>query len=351
MSISSISSTKSGFPSAASRIRARASSASSASPRRLLRRSSVSATGQRLEEHRSRVHLPAAPGRPSVEQVGSGEADQQDRRVARQVRNVVDQVEERRLGPVHVVEDDDERLLSCDGFEQLARGEKQFFRRGGAFVEQRPRTAARSLRAELVEHLEERPEGDPVPVRKAASGEDARCRPELVEEPCDKSRLPHTCRPQDREQVACPLVTGADEGLTEDGLLAAAADDRRVQLPRDRLGADVYAEESPRAQRLCFTLRGHRAGELGRDCIRQKAMGCIADQDHSGLGGLLEPGSDVDGVSRDERVARTGDDFARIDADPGLKSEVRDGLLAARARRGRRAGRRPRGSAGCRRPP
>ena len=61
--------------------------------------------GERLEQHGRRVELAAAPGRPAVEQLGPGHAEEQDRRVAREVGDVLDQVEERRLAPVDVVED------------------------------------------------------------------------------------------------------------------------------------------------------------------------------------------------------------------------------------------------------
>ena len=121
--------------------------------------------------------------------------------------------------------------------------------------------------------------------------------------------------------MACPLYGRAIEGLAENALLATAADDRGVQVPRDRLGAHMYLEQPPRSERLCLTLCSHRAGELGRDCIRQKAVRDIADQDHSGLGGLFQPRGHVDGVAGDERVARAGDDLAGIDPDPGLKPE------------------------------
>ena len=100
----------------------------------------------------------------------------------------------------------------------------------------------------------------------------------------------------------------------------------------------VYVEQPPRIQRLCLTLRGHRAGELGRDCIRQKAVRDIADQDHSGLGGLFQSRGDVDGVAGDERVARAGDDLAGIDPDPGLKPEGGDGGLQFERRAGRAQG-------------
>ena len=86
-------------------------------------------------------------------------------------------------------------------------------------------------------------------------------------------------------------------------MLSLASDHRRVEVTGDCLRAGSYVQQPPRAQRLCLTLCIHRAGELGRDCIRQKAMRDIADQDHSGLGGLFQSRGDVDGVAGDERVA------------------------------------------------
>ena len=41
---------------------------------------------------------------------------------------------------------------------------------------------------------------------------------------------------------------------------------------------------------------------------------------------LLEPGGDVDGVARDERVSLAGDDLPGVDADPGLELELADGI-------------------------
>ena len=101
----SISSTKSGLPSAASTDPFARSSPSEA-PRRRRAARSVCVGGERLEQHGRRVQLAAAPARPPVEQLGPRHAEQQDRRVARQVGDVLDQVEERRLPPVEVVEHD-----------------------------------------------------------------------------------------------------------------------------------------------------------------------------------------------------------------------------------------------------
>jgi hypothetical protein len=60
--------------------------------------------GERLEQDRRRVQLAAAPAGPPVEQLGPSQAEQQERRLAREIGDVLQQVEEGRLGPVDVVE-------------------------------------------------------------------------------------------------------------------------------------------------------------------------------------------------------------------------------------------------------
>ena len=55
-----------------------------------------------------------------VEELRPREAEQEDRGVAAQVGYVLDEVEEVRLAPVDVVEDDHERLVGCVRLEELA---------------------------------------------------------------------------------------------------------------------------------------------------------------------------------------------------------------------------------------
>ena len=109
---------------------------------RLLRR-------ERLEQHVRRVQLAAAPGRPARRAApaapdrGAGSA----RRGS--VGDVLDQVEEGRLAPVDVVEDDDERLLGGVRLEQLAKSPGDLLRgarpssrrRGSRPAGRRPRPA------------------------------------------------------------------------------------------------------------------------------------------------------------------------------------------------------------------
>ncbi len=55
---------------------------------------------QRLEQDRGRVELAAAPAGSAVEQLGSREANEQDRRVPSPVGDVLDEIEEGRLRPI-----------------------------------------------------------------------------------------------------------------------------------------------------------------------------------------------------------------------------------------------------------
>ena len=90
------------MPSARSRIRSRTSDGKPRDePRqellhRLLR--------ERLEVERGEAALPGAPGRPPLQQLGPSERDDEDRVVARPVEEVLDEVEQARVGPLHVLE-------------------------------------------------------------------------------------------------------------------------------------------------------------------------------------------------------------------------------------------------------
>ena len=77
---------------------------------------------QRLELDRGRPQPPAAPARPHVEQLGACEADEQERRRAHPGGEVLDQLEERLLGPVDVLEHEHERLRLRELLGPLAHG-------------------------------------------------------------------------------------------------------------------------------------------------------------------------------------------------------------------------------------
>ena len=103
-SIASNCSTKSGFPSATSRMRVRVASSSVASPSKLSTSSSDSSSVSGSSVIASPLHAS-----PRLAQVRSSEAEEENGRVARPVRDVLDEIEQRRLGPVDVLEHERER--------------------------------------------------------------------------------------------------------------------------------------------------------------------------------------------------------------------------------------------------
>ena len=138
-------------------------------------------TPQRLHEHRRRVQLPAGPARTAVQQLGPPHAEKQDRRSTAPVRDMLDQVEQGRLGPVQVVPDDDERTLGGRLLEQLADGERDLVR-GRRLVApeqdtQRPGDERRKvalLEPQLLHDLDDRPVRDPLAVGKTTALDDGR---------------------------------------------------------------------------------------------------------------------------------------------------------------------------------
>ena len=102
-------STNSGFPSAAAAMRSSVPGGSPPCEQRFHEALAL-ALGQRLEQDRGRVRLPARPAGPDFEKLGPGQAEEQDRRLARPFRDVLDEVEKGGLGPVDVVQHDDERI-------------------------------------------------------------------------------------------------------------------------------------------------------------------------------------------------------------------------------------------------
>jgi hypothetical protein len=120
------------------------------------------------------------PGRTALGQLRPRHAKHQDRRARGQQRDVLDQVEERLLAPLDVVEDDDERPLCrgpLHGFsegpcELLGGGrrvrlaqERTDGRRGGVFC---------GRQVELFQHLDDRPVRDPLAIGQAAATDNRR---------------------------------------------------------------------------------------------------------------------------------------------------------------------------------
>ena len=271
----------------------------------------------------------------SVEQFGPCRAEEQDRRSA-EVRDVLDEVEERRLCPVQVIED--ERPLRGEHLQVATRGPLRLLfrpcrpadsdRRGDTVGHELVGRDGRdrvSLCARGRSHdLGERPVRDPLAVGEAAPDDDAGLPHHALGELAGQPRLADARGAEQRDSLGsislgCTLERGQE--LAE---LLAAADERHVQRAGKGRRIIKHVEQPPRRDRLRLPSRldGHHGLDAQR--IARDPVCRVAEQDLPRRGGLLQPCGDVHGVAGDERLALFGDDLARIDADPQLDPKRRD---------------------------
>ena len=81
--------------------------------------------GERRERQRRRVQLAAAPVRASFEELRPGGRNDQERDVGQPVHEFVEEVEEALVGPVDVLDHDDERALFRETLEEAPPGRKR----------------------------------------------------------------------------------------------------------------------------------------------------------------------------------------------------------------------------------
>ena len=201
---------------------------------------------QRLEQNRGRVQLAPAPGRPRIEELRARETEQHQRRAAREVGDVIDQVEEHRLAPLHVIEDDDQRAVAGELLELRPHRPEELAGSRAAVGHLRERSGGG--RSRLLEHRDERPECDPLAVAEAAPSEHGRV--DAVQELGCQPRLAEACGAEDSEEVAAALPYGALVGPAQLLELGVAADERCVQPAGDRQRLGIDVEQAKRRHRL-----------------------------------------------------------------------------------------------------
>ena len=253
---------------------------------------------------------------------------------------MLDEVEQRLLGPVHVLEPEHERLrlgevrrplvrrpgdllpapLARDAVEHPGREAQQVGDgvRRARILELLERLVGRVVGRDPgrhLHHLGQREVGEPLAEGQRAAGEDGRPL-EPGEELPREAALPDPRLAVDRHELGAPVADDACVHVGEQVELLLAPDVRRrhVHGPSDRpLGAHDAADLEARPDALERPSR-HR---LGHDLIGRQPERGRADQDLARLGGLLEPRRDVQRLARRERgVAVLDDHLARLDADP-----------------------------------
>ena len=184
-----------------------------------------------------------------------------------------------------------------------------------------------------LDDLAERPEGDPLPVGKAAaltpadeSGPLLDVREELgAEAALADSRLADDCH-----ELAGALLRGALEGADQERLLELAADERgRVRAGDVSSEPRASRERAVEGERLRLALDHHGVELLVLEDALGRSIGRLRDGDAVDGCGALQAGGGVDDVPGDDpltflRTCPEGDDrLARVDADAHLERERR----------------------------
>ncbi len=203
---------------------------------------------------------------PPLGELRSRERQHEERVVARPLEQVLDEVEEGRVGPLQVLEDEHDGALLGEPLEEEPPGGEEILPVAGrvlgeaeqvgesrlepaslgfipdALLEHRAQLRERFVRGVFLRdqcahphHLGERPVGDAVSVRETA----APVPQHLVDRPVEvllelpgEARLADACDPDHRDEVRFPFLRRAVEVLLDEAQLARAADERRLELGR-----------------------------------------------------------------------------------------------------------------------
>ncbi len=237
-------------------------------------------------------HDGACRRRPQSAQLGPGQAEKHHRRIPAPGGEILDEIEQHRLGEVEVVDAEHERPLARERFDGAANGPEDLVARNGCRgVPDRdlePLAHGRRVRAGEWQRLDptggaddlaEGPEGDPAAVRDAAAPEHgaaaADAREELAREPglADPGWSEH-----EDGDAAAPLLRPAEGGLKA-LQLAAAADERPVAAPAHAFRRRVDSGHAPCLERQRLPFRREWRHRLEHGCSRHELGRHGAEQD------------------------------------------------------------------------
>ena len=243
---------------------------------------------------------------------------------------MLDEIEERGLGPMDVVEEDQERSLPCKQLEELARAPEELLQRellatepdrrgdsvddvAAAFAHECGELGERCFRRivladgrGLSHGLDKRPEGDPLPVGEAATAQDLRPRSDPLDELVVEARLSDTRVADDGDEPAGSLGDRFLERREETLELGLAAYHRRVASTAPAFAGLGDRDEPVRGDTLGLALELERLDRLDLDGVAHEAVGQVSEQYLLLSRRLLQPCGDVDSVARDQSLARRG---------------------------------------------
>ncbi len=300
---------------------------------------------QRQQLDRSRA-LGVAPGRAGIgDDRSRGDEQQQRCLLGRRCEHLVEEVEEGRLGVMGVLDDDDERPAHGEGLEvpagapeHLLEGKRPgseahdrrhpfdgLIGRGGSGDRLRQLLACALGRVVVDDagraprDLDERPEGDAVAIRQAATVQHGRRCGNVVLEDVDEVLLADAGLAGDHEQAAPALADDGRQAVVEQLQLRLSPDHREVgRRARFVAPARGQASQAIRGNRFRLALQGERLDRLGEDMAPDEGIRDLADEHLVDGRGLLEAGGHVDGIPGREPLLRgrvgVRDDLAGVDA-------------------------------------
>ena len=309
---------------------------------------------------------PAHPGL-IVEELGAGHAREQEGNAFGELGDVADEFDELRLGPLEVVEHEDDGSLGRHSLEQHADCPHLLGRGPAARDSDRLTNALRDAIGQLASARErrelapgglrrvglievrrldqrfgQRMERDPLPVRQTPAAQDGRTTSEALDEGGHQPRLADAPDAEHREDPAPPVGLGSFEGVAEKLQLVFPPDHGRVEVTGEPGRARRHLDEAKGGHRIGLALRAQRR-PARRSPHRARGQRCVSHQDLAGRRGLLQPRRDVHRVSRhDLLVAHPGHHLAGVHPDPAgqryavfvLHIRVQRGQLRAHLARG-----------------
>ncbi len=315
---------------------------------------------QRRQVDRVRVPHAGAPRRVGLEQLRTGRAEEQQRHAVGPLREVRQEIEHRRIGPVEVLDDDDRRSVGRDPLDETAPREERLVARGGvAGVDADERQEARlepgtvlacgqdslqllrgSVRGVGLEDprvrlhdLAERPERDSVAVREAPSLPPMDHLRPVVDVPEQLGAQPALSDPglaDERHELDARVTRAAVEEPLEQCLLHLASDEGRLPCP-DQVGPEARPglERPVEAHRLVLALDHGRLERLVDERPLRLPERLARDRDRVHGCDSLDPRGGVHDVARDHAFAlfrpriQRHERLPRGDPDPDLEPEPR----------------------------
>ena len=284
---------------------------------------------------RRRPRRPSGSSRSVAGQEGrrsssSGRAMQSSRigAPAERSADLLDQVEERLLAPVDVVEDDDERSLGGCLLERLAERPRDLLRPSSRVSSRRaasgspPRPPRRPAARRAAQHLDDRPVGDALAVGQAAAAHDPRVdRREQLRLRAGTCRRRRRRRPSPARSARSACTRSQASGSSASSRSRPTNRIRVRALRRARVdGHEPVGRRPARSARRARAARPARRSTASRDERERR----LADQHLARRRGLLEPPADRDRVAGDEAATRAGS--------PATTSPVLTPIRASRAR-------------------